>query len=287
MKILIATPAYGDVVFKGFTESVSHLVLAFARAFPDIAFEHRLIDVPVLATARNILASLVIDDPSYSHLLFVDADMAFSPMLIARMLACGKPFVGSIYPAKQIPWEQFAKLAGSDLSTIQIQMIAGDYICEDDVVVTPRGNGYRTAAVVDGLVQVRASGTGVMLIERAALLRMREALPELWLEEPGAQVRAWGLAEGGLFRGFDTMVNDEGYHVGEDIAFCLRWTGIGGEIWAMVDEAIVHTGRGFFRGHAAMAWAAQGRKVVQRRLRADGRNDPWWTRALRRTAGRR
>ena len=139
MKILIATPAYGDVVFNGFTESVANLVLAFARAFPDIVFEHRLIDVPVLATARNILASLVLNDESYSHLLFIDADMAFSPMLIARMLACRRPFVGSIYPVKHYCWDELAELAHSDLTTIQTRMIAADYICEDDVVVTPRG----------------------------------------------------------------------------------------------------------------------------------------------------
>lgn len=286
MKILIATPAYGELVHRGYTESIGNMVLAFARAFPDIVFEHRLIDVPVLATARNILASLVVNDESYSHLLFVDADMAFSPMLIARMLASGKPFVGSIYPAKQHSFETWAKLAGSDMPTGEMQMVAASYVCGGDVIEGVDPAGQRRRTVVDGMARVRASGTGVMLIERGALLAMRDALPELWLEMPGPQIRAWGLETGGLFRGFDTAVNDEGYHVGEDIAFCLRWTGLGGEIWAVVDEAIVHSGNAIYRGVAASALEIGGTRLVWRRLRADGRGDPWWSRALRR-GGRR
>ena len=286
MKILIATPAYGELVHRGYTESIGNLVLAFARAFPDIVFEHRLIDVPVLATARNILASIVVNDESYSHLLFVDADMAFSPMLIARMLASGKPFVGSIYPAKQHSFETWAKLVGEDMPTDRMRMVAASYVCGGDVIEGVDETGQRRRTVTDGLVRVRASGTGVMLIQRGALVAMREALPELWLETPGAQIRAWGLETGGLFRGFDTTVNDEGYHVGEDIAFCLRWTGLGGEIWAVVDEAIVHSGNAHFRGVAASALEIGGLAVTWKRLRADGRDDPWWRRALRRGARR-
>jgi hypothetical protein len=290
MKILIATPAYGDVVYNGFHESVANMVLAFARAFPAIVFEHRLIDVPVLATARNILASLVLNDPSYTHLLFIDADMGFSPMLIARMLKFGKPFVGSIYPAKQVPYDAFAALAkDEEWSTIQARMIAANYICGQDVVWHEQSNGGQVGVVVDGFIRVRASGTGVMLLERRVLERMREVLPDIWLEEPGEQVRAWGLESGGLFRGFDTMVNSEGYHVGEDMAFCLRWVATGGEIWAAIDEAIVHSGRGFYRGLAIHALEMAGTATVRKtRLRSDGRgNEPWYARALRRTAKRR
>ena len=288
MKILIATPAYGDVVHAGFTESVSNLVLAFGRAFPDIVFEHRLVDLPVLATARNILASLVINDPSYSHLLFIDADMAFSPMLVARMLAFRKPFVGSIYPAKRHLHGAFAALAGSELTTLQAQMVSAPYVCGEDVIDVVRNDGARAAVVVDGFVRVKVSGTGVMLIERAALMRMCDEVPGLWLEEPGAQIRDWGLESGGLFRGFDTMVNETGYHVGEDIAFCLRWAAIGGEIWAAVDEAIGHIGRGFFSGHALTALEVQGDVTIRRRrLRADGRSDPWYSRTLRRASAKR
>lgn len=286
MKILIATPAYGEMVHRGYTESIGNLVLAFARAFPDIVFEHRLVDVPVLATARNILASLVVNDASYSHLLFIDADMAFSPMLIARMLASGRPFVGTIYPAKQHSFDAWAKVAQEDMPTQQMQMVATSYVCGGDVIEGVDEAGVRRRTVVDGMVRVRASGTGVMLIARDALLAMREAIPGLWLEEPGAQIRAWGLGEGGLFRGFDTTVNDEGYHVGEDIAFCLRWTSIGGEIWAVVDEAIVHSGNAHYRGLALAAFQVAGLAVKPKRLRADGRGDPWWSRSLRR-AGRR
>lgn len=284
MKILIATPAYGDVVYRGFHETIANLVLAFGRAFPQIRFEQRLINVPVLATARNILASVVLNDPSYTHLLFVDADMAFSPMLIARMLAFRKPFVGSIYPQKRHFFDAFKKAETlGDWTTLQMQMVTSAYVCGSEVVHHPKAGGGEAVVVRDGFLRVTASGTGVMLLERSVLERMRDELPGMWMAEPGRQIRDWGLEEGGLFRGFDTIVNSEGYHVGEDIAFCLRWTEMGGEIWAAVDEAIVHSGLGYFRGHALIAMKSRGKPAVREFSRlSKGRSDKWWGRVLAR-----
>lgn len=286
MKILIATPAYGELVHRGFTESVSDLVLSFVRADPSIVFEHRLIDLPVLSTARNVLASRVINDESYSHLLFVDADMGFSPRLIARMLAFRRPFVASIYPFKKWAFEAVAERmrASPELDTLQALMVAASYVCGETVIRPIDAEGLPTAVCVDGFVRVGMAGTGVMLIERGALVEMREKLPNLWIADPGAPIRALGLERGGYFRGFDTAVDGDGVHVGEDIAFCRRWTGLGGEIWAAVDEAIAHAGAGDYFGHAATALALSGVSVRQTRLRADGRTDKWWARSLRRAA---
>ena len=70
--------------------------------------------------------------------------------------------------------------------------------------------------------------------------------------------------------------------VGEDIAFCHRWRQIGGEIWAVVDEAIVHQGVARYQGHALIALKSDPAyrvRGVQKRSR--GRDDPWYLRALR------
>lgn len=287
MKILIATPAYGEQVYRGYTESVANLVLAFARAFPQVEFHHKLLDLPVLATARNILASIVMNDESYSHLLFIDADMAFSPMLIAKMLAFKRPFIGAIYPVKRSFFQDLAQYCSEDMSTLQAQMVAATYVCEGDVVAHIAPDGQRVIRVLDGFVQTTASGTGVMLVERSALMQMRERDPALWMEEPGQQVRDWGLESGGLFRGFDSMVNSEGYHVGEDIAFCLRWTMMGGEIWAAIDEAIVHSGHVAYRGMAHLTFEQSGAVLRKRAIREVGRYRSWWERALKRGSSRR
>ncbi|TBW33505.1 hypothetical protein EYW49_20225 [Siculibacillus lacustris] len=284
MKVLIATPAYGGKVFRGFHESVTQTVLAFGRQFPFVAFEHRLIDVPVLATARNILASLVLADESFTHLLFVDADMAFSPKLIARMLAFRKPVVGSIYPEKKIDFDVLrVAMKQTQRTSLQALLTSAPYVCGAEVVWGEAADGVTELEVRDGFVRTRLSGTGVMLIEREVLVRIRDAMPDLWIAEPAAQIRAWGLAEGGLLQCFDSVVNSVGYFVSEDIAFCLRWGELGGEIWAAVDEAIVHSGSARYYGRFDVRLKASNNLVIKERSRHGGGAD--WFRARLKAGG--
>ena len=281
-KILIATPAYGDMVHRGYHESIAGMVSAFALAAPGIVFEQKVVNIPVLSMARNILVSLVLDDPSYTHLLFVDADMAFSPSLVAKMLQSGRPFVACVYPEKQTHWKELGEtLADPEVPTMQARLIASSYVCAEAVMEKVFPDGRHLIEVVDGMVEFGLVGTGVMLISREALLALREGYANLWVEEPAEEVRERGLTEGGLLRCFDTFVNEDGYMVGEDIAFCHRWRQIGGQIWAVVDEAIVHQGVARYQGHALIALKSDPAlrvRGVQKRSR--GRDDPWYLRAL-------
>lgn len=283
LKILIATPAYGDMVHRGYHESVAGLISAFALAAPGIVFDQKVVNIPVLAMARNILASLVIDDPSYTHLLFVDADMAFSPSLVAKMLQSRRPFVACVYPEKLTHWKELGEaLADDAVSTMEARLSTSTYVCADAIFEEVLEDGRRVVRVVDGMVQFGLVGTGVVLVSREALVAMRDGYPNLWVDEPAEEVRERGLEEGGLLRCFDTFVNEDGYLVGEDIAFCHRWRQIGGEIWAVADEAIVHQGVARYMGHALIALKSDpALRVTGRAQRSRGRDDPWYLRALR------
>lgn len=282
LKILIATPAYGDMVYTGYHESVSGLIGAFARVAPDIVFEQKVINVPVLATARNILASLVIDDPSYSHLLFVDADMAFSPSLIAKMLQSKRPFVASVYPEKLTHWKELGEeLAKDRMPTMQARLVTSSYVCGKELWEEETTSGKRVIRMVDGLCRIGLVGTGVMLVAREALVAIKNRFPELWVEHPAEEIRERGLDEGGLMRCFDTFVNEDGYLVGEDIAFCHRWRQTGGDIWVVMDEAIVHQGVARFMGHALIALKSDPAFAIRGMAkRSRGRDDPWFKRVL-------
>lgn len=281
-RILIATPAYGDKVHLGYHESIAGMVTAFARWAPDVVFEQKVINVPVLATARNILASIVLDDPGYSHLLFVDADMAFSPSLIAKMLKFGKPFVASVYPEKLTHWTELGEeLAKNRMPTMRARLVTSTYVCGKELWEEVQPSGKCVIRMVDGFARMGLVGTGVMLVSREALLAIRADNPDLWVEEPAREVRDWGLEQGGLLRCFDTFVNEGGYLVGEDIAFCHRWRRTGGEIWAAMDEAIVHSGVARFMGHPLIAMKSDPAlriKGISRRSR--GRDDRWYVRVL-------
>src|SRR4051812_3457683 len=102
MKILVGTPAYGETVTTTTCETLLWLFDHFRAKHPRIALNHKFISFPLVAHARNYFASRVLNEASYTHLLFVDADMGFAPILIEHMIAANKPVVGCVYPKRQL-----------------------------------------------------------------------------------------------------------------------------------------------------------------------------------------
>ena len=85
----------------GYYTSVVKTLLFFKDEYPGIEIDLRLLSLSILPLARNLFASLVLEDKSYTHLLFVDSDMGFSPSLIAKMIAFQRPVVGVIAPRRR------------------------------------------------------------------------------------------------------------------------------------------------------------------------------------------
>jgi hypothetical protein len=258
MKILIATPAYGGVVHAAYHEAVLATVLYFQQNFPAIAFEARTLSLSVISTSRNVFASMVLNDPSFTHLLFIDADMGFSPSLIARMLAFAKPITGIVAPQRRLDYEAYHKARSHADNPAIAKVIANDYVGGDAEVLR---NADGEIEIVDGFVRVRQTGTGIMLIERSVLDAMRNKLPKLWLADAGEKMRRIGLT-GGLLQCFDPVRDTDGVGLGEDVSFCRRWTqDLDGEIWANIDEPIVHVGQDSYTGHYLTKLKATGAKL--------------------------
>lgn len=258
MKILIATPAYGGVVHAAYHEAVLATVLYFKDNFPGIAFEARTLSLSVISTARNVFASMVLNDASFTHLLFIDADMGFSPSLIARMLAFNKPITGIVAPQRRLDYEAYHNARGHTDNPAIAKVIANDYVGGDGEVLR---NADGEIEIADGFVRVRQTGTGIMLIERSVLDTMRARLPKLWLPDAGEKMRRIGLT-GGLLQCFDPVRDTDGVGLGEDVSFCRRWTQeLKGEIWANIDEPIVHVGQDSYTGHYLTKLRATGAKL--------------------------
>jgi hypothetical protein len=258
VKILIATPAYGGVVHTAYHEAVLSTVLSFQQNFPGISFETRTLSLSVISMARNVLASMVLNDRSFTHLLFIDADMGFQPSLIARMLAFGKPVTGIVAPQRRLSYEAYHKVRGTIVNPAIAKAAANDYVgSEEDLLRNAAGE----IEVVDGFIPVSRAGTGIMLIERSVFEAMRDRYPKLWLAQTDEKMRRIGL-EGGLLQCFDPLRDQNGVGMGEDVSFCLRWTiDLKGEIWANIDEPIVHVGQDNYTGHYLSKLQATGAKL--------------------------
>jgi hypothetical protein len=74
-KILIGTPAHDGVLTIACVSSVLQLMESMRKADPNISFKWRQVPGALVDQARNFLASHVLENRDYTHLLFVDSDM--------------------------------------------------------------------------------------------------------------------------------------------------------------------------------------------------------------------
>jgi hypothetical protein len=248
MKILIATPAYGGQVTTTFCESLIALRAHFRQKHPHIRFEHKFLSLSLLPFTRNLFANMVMQDDSYTHLLFIDADMGFEPSLIEHMIAADKPIVGVMSPFRKLELDKLYALGDEIADPAVARLVAIDYVnasAVDFVDGATRDGEPRPSSnlVIDGpCIRVRDIGTGIMLVKREVFDSLRQRYPELMCQATESFYAKFGL-DGGILQCFQPMPDEHGVYAGEDTAFCRRWVeGCGGEIWAVVTETIVHVG---------------------------------------------
>jgi hypothetical protein len=106
-KILIATPAYGNMFYTPYVRSIINLQRLLARNKWDSMF--MTMSYSDIVDSRNFLLTNWYDKTNATHLLFIDADMGYPAKLIAEMVELGKPVVGVI--KREIDLSRLAELA--------------------------------------------------------------------------------------------------------------------------------------------------------------------------------
>ncbi len=243
--ILIAQPTAGSVV----PNTVGSLMsLGAALSANGVPWSYRHLTISDISLSRSIFASHVIADNLYSHVLFIDSDMGFSPETILKMIEFDRPIVAAACPKRHLAWEDLHAatredaLAGGTANVTELMDLALSYNVQttgpDQAPFTPRRDGR--------FMTVPAIGTGVMLIHRGVF--------EIMLAHNAAQSRLGYrdlplLGNAPLCDFFSNLARPDGQIIeSEDISFCWRWTGAcRGEIWADVESRIQHYG---MRGHS-------------------------------------
>jgi hypothetical protein len=163
---------------------------------------------------RNLFVSRWYDEnPEFSHLLFVDADMGFEPGLINDMIKFDKPLMGCLYAKRSM----------------------------NPGVVGTVPEGHSIHDVQHGFIRSTGMGCGVMMISREVIATMLEKWPFLGDETPSSLMHASDIKLKRIIRVFDKLRNDD-MRLSEDMSFCFRWMACGGEIWANVRHKISHVG---------------------------------------------
>lgn len=230
-KLMIATPAYGEIFYAPYLHSVLALAKHMHKAKWDFIFES--VSYAEVSEARNYLVTRFFDKTDATHLLFIDADMGFPQKLVPDMVSIAKPVVGVIAPKRQMDFKRLADLARNESDLERAVSKAHQFVVRSLRSAAPKRNGF---------IEVEGCGAGILLIERgciAALLRQDPGLNDTTVR--GRTPLMKGLDR--LIRAFDPVVRSDGARLSEDFAFCHRWRALcGGEVWASVGHKITHVG---------------------------------------------
>ena len=248
--LMVATPCFGGQVSSIYAGSVFHLQRA-VRSKPSMDLTILMRDGDALITrARANLVTLFLDNPSATRLLFVDADIGFTPDQVFRLIESEADMVAGVYPIKRVNWDKAKRMLESNRPASPAAAL--DYVLEiddPDRVVT-----------VDGFTRVRFAGTGFLMIRRHVLERMCQhpAYASLrFFNEHSFDALAGSRNRFALF---ECMIDPKtGTYLSEDFAFCKRWTDIGGEIWADLESRLDHVGPSVFHGDVSSQFAAPAR----------------------------
>lgn len=244
VNLVVATPCYGGQISVHCATSLFKLQ-AQVRRYRDFNLKILFKDGDALITrARSSLISQFLDDADATHMLFVDADIAFEPEQVIRLIQCGAQMCAAIYPVKRIDWAKVKTTMAA--ARPNPAAAALQYVFEVD----------NPSAVIaqDGFVKVRYAGTGFLMIRREALERMCERYPQLQYRRDHSIDAASESSK--RFALFESMIAEDGTYLSEDFAFCKRWTEMGGEIWADLNSKLNHVGPMTFCGDLSSQFVA-------------------------------
>ncbi len=186
-----------------------------------------------------------------THLLFVDADIDFSPDDVFSLIRvmdghpqCG--VLGGAYPRRMINWRNVARAVEMGLAKdnpADLERFSGDFALHFL-------NADQSFKMTD-LVELSRLGTAMMLIRREVLEGMRTATPELVFRPDPAERQAHGV--GDLEPAFFCPLVDPETQalLSDDYAFCQRVRDAGFRIWLAPWIRTTHAGPTVFVGNLA------------------------------------
>jgi hypothetical protein len=223
-----------------YVTSIFELTYAAVQNGIDLALHMR--SESLITRGRNEIVKWFLMHEEFTHLFWVDSDIAFSPDQALRIMNSGYDIAAGIYPIKDLNWPENGPPA--DLSLDEYHDLHATY------PFNPLGHWQERilgAENADGFIEVAEAPTGFMCIKRNVFTKLIAAYPELNYQPEGAD-KMRDRAYYWLF--FDCMVDPESKrYLSEDYAFCKRWRDIGGKVHVDLHSNLGHLGQHMYRGN--------------------------------------
>jgi len=247
-KVFVATPMYGGMAHGLYIKSCLDLQTSLGKYGVDTKFSF-LFNESLITRARNYLVDEFLRT-DYTHLLFIDSDIHYSPQDVIALLALDKDVIGGPYPKKSINWGNIAHAARNhpDLEPRELEALVGEYVF--NVV-----KGTKQFTVTEPL-EVMEIGTGYMMVKREVFTKMAEAYPMIHYK-PDHVGQANFDGSRYIHAYFDTVIDTKDSITGggsdrylsEDYMFCQMWRKMGGQIYLCPWMKTQHIGTYAFTGN--------------------------------------
>ena len=240
ISIMVCTPVHSEVSMH-YTQAL----LEFQKfcMLKNILVSFVILKSSLVTQGRNLcVSSFLNSEHKYSHLLFIDSDINFTPESIFEMIALDREVIAIPYPMKTINWDKVDRLSkeikyknSTELSTLGFTY---------PIKVADTSN----IIVQNNVIEVTHAPTGCMLIKRQVFDKMIEKYPDLEINQPTI-LNGEETKNKNLYNFFDTLhdpVTKKYY--GEDFGFCQKWRDIGGKCYCYINRFITHVGEYQYSG---------------------------------------
>jgi len=244
--LFVATPMFGGMNHGLYLKSILDLQGLFHAHGLKIRFSF-LFNESLITRARNYMVDEFLRSDC-THMLFIDADIEFTPMDVLFLLAYDKDVIGAPYPKKSINWKNILKAArnvpAAELEKFDpntLNNLVGDYVFNP----VPGTTKFDVNEPLD----VLEIGTGFMMIKREVFDKYREEYPHLKYK-PDHVGQAHFDGSRMIHAYFDTVIDpNTDRYLSEDYMFCQNWRIIGGQVFLCPWMKTTHVGTYGFSGN--------------------------------------
>lgn len=215
--VLIATPSYGSQVYTNYTEALIQTCMILSMN--NINFTIKFINNQIVTRARNMLCYIFMNDPNFTHMMFIDADISWNPIDILKLFKHDLECVVGIYPNKHYYWEK-NKLILKPSSKYKLEELG-------NVSMFSKNND---------LIKIEYGATGFMLLTKDALKRIENDIDYFHLPSNSDSKEMVKLNNY-----FDCNIVDHDY-LTEDYYFSYLYNKNGGTIYADKTISLTHFG---------------------------------------------
>ena len=168
-KLFVATPMYGGMCTGMYSSAIMQMVGVCGKNGIQMYYSF-MMNESLITRARNSMAYDFMETDA-THLMFIDADIAFNPADIPRMVSADKDIICGLYPKKEINWVQVSEAVKAGVPPDQLHLHTGAF------VLNLAHGETQTTGNVNEPIEIANGGTGFMLIKRKVFEALNDKVP--------------------------------------------------------------------------------------------------------------